>query len=433
MVSATRHFRPIVTTSAGVVLVAACMGELSSSVAQGRRASDGIVSNLFILRGATIEGSGYATILTAPPTEAMTPTRVASPPPPPAPPPADGRPTALPMTREARAARSRMANPDGATRKAAQALNLKLSVAERGNYVGLRVVRDPTARIAFQFRRNAAATLARYTQDPRFTSCEGGIPRAELQPIFDEWWSRFRSFRLVGGGAVDEFDGVVRFDMNIDEAGFREIAAHQRWTLPARLELHFSSPRQLRSIDPALSRFVRVFAREDRSPAIINEALLSGRVILRDGCFRLTDHGAPDEPIVIFGRDVELGLDAQNYMVIKQTGLERAAPRIGEMLRWGGPRYFSEADPGVKCFVRSVVQVRSLPSASPKARAGQAKLVRGGRWVSGGQTGNGCVPEKWTFGAASTRRSWRGWRLLRRAQMWIPREEALVRFGRADD
>lgn len=252
------------------------------------------------------------------------------------------------MTREAGAARSRMMNPDDAARHAAQSLGRRLSVAERGNYIGLRVVRDPDARFAFQFRRNAAATLARHTHDPRFTSREGGIPRSALQPIFDEWWKRFEPFRLVGGGSVYKFDGVVRFDMNIDEAGFRKIASRERWTLPKRLELRFSPPRNPQSIDPALVRYVRVFAREDRRPAIVHDARLSGRVILRDGCFRLVEHGDAPEASVIFGRDVELGLDAQNYMILKNTGSSRPAPRIGEMMAWGGPRYFSEADTNVK-------------------------------------------------------------------------------------
>ncbi len=216
------------------------------------------------------------------------------------------------MDRAARAARSRYMNPDRRTLEPAMELDRRLKVAESANYVGVRVVRDPNARYAFQFRRDAAASLARYTRDPRFTTREGGIPTRELQPIFDEWWKRFEPFRLVGGGAVYQFDGVVRFDMNIDEAEFRKIAARERWTLPERLELVFSPPRNLRSIDPALARYVRVFPREDRLPAITHQALLSGRIILREGCFRVAEHARAGEPLVIFGRDVELGLDDQN-------------------------------------------------------------------------------------------------------------------------
>lgn len=360
--------RTSVSTSI-VLLIAACTDQAvpaTQSISGGRTAAAAPIASS-VPRGATIGPSGYATILSAPPTGPL-----AAPPVEPPRPPADGRPTPLPMRREAIAARESMANPDDAAREAAQALNRRLRAGERGNYVGMRVVRDPKPRFAFQFRRNAAATLARYTRDPRFTSREGGLTTAELQPIFDEWWKRFEPYRLVGGGAVYEFDGVVRFDMNIDEAAFREIAARERWVLPERLELKFSQPRNPRSIDPALTRYVRVFARQDRRPAIINQALLGGRIILRDGCFRLTEHDEGGEPLVIFGRDVELGLDADGYMVLKNTGSARAAPRIGERMTWGGPQGYSEADSNVKllrarCGADPIVAVGE-PDGAPRIR-----------------------------------------------------------------
>jgi hypothetical protein len=313
-------------------------------------------------RGATIGPSGYATILSTP----STGTTIFVPPTPPPPPLPGSRPPRLTMTEKAIIARERMANPDDSAQRAAQALDRRLKVSQRGNYVGVRVVRDPHPRFAFQFRRNPAVTLARYTRDPRFASRGGGLTRAELQPTFDYWWKRFTPQRLVGGGGVYEFDGVVRFDMNVDEAEFRGIANHERWVIPQRLELRFSRPRNPRSIDPALTRYVRIFARQDRKPAITNMALLSGRIILRDGCFRLSESGQ-GEPLVIFGRDAELGLDAEGFMVLVKPG--RIAPRIGERMTWGGPLGFAEADPNVKllrekCGNDPIVAVGEPDSAS---------------------------------------------------------------------
>lgn len=365
MTRAPDLYRRTITISVAALGIVACAGEVAASVARSGRVetSAGPPGATSVPQGATIGPSGYATILFAPPTSAVTAVPVAPPPPP-----TDGRPTPLPMTREARAARSRMMNPDEAAREAAQALNRRIAAAERGNYVGMRIVRDPGPRFAFQFKRNAAATLARYTRNPSFTPREGGLTRAELQPVFDEWWKRFEPFRLVGGGSVYQFDGVVRFDMNVDEATFREIAARERWTLPERLQLRFSPPRNLRSIDPALVRYVRVFARADRHPAIIHQALLSGRIILRNGCFRVAEHGQAGEPLVIFGRDVELGLAAQGYMALSYPGGDRAAPRIGERMTWAGPLGHSEADPNVRtlrarCGAGPIVAVGAPDSA----------------------------------------------------------------------
>lgn len=366
----TRSFGYLVASSTAIVALTGCSGEAAQSAPQVDRAEivAGKPAPASVPRGATINPSGYATILSTPPA-----TTIASPLPvprsTPPPPPTNGRGTPQPMTTEAVAARERLMNPDDAARSVAFALDRRLKAAERANYVGVRVVRDPRPRFAFQFRRDAATSLARYTRDPRFTTREGGIPTPELQPIFDTWRKRFEPFRLTNGGGVYQFDGVVRFEMSIDEAGFREIATRERWTLPERLELVFSPPRNASLIDPALSRYVRVFPREDRLPASGKMALVGGRIILRDGCFRLTEHGQAGEPLVIFGRDVELGLDDQNYMVLARSGSKEPAPRIGEPVTWGGPNYHSEADLGVKalrakCGAEPIVAVGRPDSAA---------------------------------------------------------------------
>lgn len=232
---------------------------------------------------------------------------------------------------------------------AAEALHRRLTVEEAGNYVGRRIVRDPRPRVAFQFRQDATATLARYTRDPRFAAREGGVPAAELQPIIDEWFPRLASHRLAGGGSVQEFDGVVALDMTVDEPSFREIAAGQGWTLPERLRLDFGPLPNPRSVAPSLAPLIRVFARSDRLAGPVPQAALSGRIILRDGCFRLAEHGGGgDEPLVLFDRDAELVLDAGNYMALREGEGPGRTTRIGESITWAGPRGADEADAGVR-------------------------------------------------------------------------------------
>ncbi len=239
-----------------------------------------------------------------------------------------------------------LGNPDEAAMQAAMALDRQLQAEAGPDYVGLRIVRDPTPRVAFQFRRDAAAALARFTSDRRFVAVEGGVPRGELQPLFDEWWARFQPHRILGGGSVMEFDGEVRFDMTIDRAGFEAIAAREGWILPERLRLDFPPPPNLRAVDPALARSIRVFARQDRAPGAVLQAALGGRLILRDGCFRLQDHGDGGEPLVLFGRDVELTTDEEGHMVVSDPREGRLA-RVGERVIWSGPRGVDEADAGV--------------------------------------------------------------------------------------
>lgn len=286
-------------------------------------------------RGATIGTSGFATILTAPPV-----------PYPDAPPPPD--PNRIWQDPESALQAELAANPDEASLQAAMALDRRLKIREVGNYIGVRVVRDPQPRHGFQFRRDAAVSLARHTDDPRFVAIEGGVPADELQPLANEWRTRFEPHRIGGGGYVDAFEGVVHFDMNIDEEGFRSIAETEGWTLPDRLRLSFAPPPNENATDPVLERMIRVLPREDRVPAAVLSAAISGRIILRDGCFRLASSDPTQgEALVIFGRDVELVLDDEGYMAIRNPHRDEPAARIGEVMVWAGPRGLDERDTGV--------------------------------------------------------------------------------------
>lgn len=300
----------------------------------------------------TIGAGGYATLLSAPPS--------------------------APAPRTARASDpsqeyERLRNPDDAASRAAEILHRRLTAAEPTNYIGRRIVRDPAPRFAFQFRRNASATLARYSRDPRFTARDGGVPAAELQPTFDEWFPRLTAHRLVGGGSVQEFDGVVAFDMTVDEAAFRAIAAEQGWTIPDQVQLSFGSPANPQSVNPALAPLMRIFARSDRLPGAVNQAALSGRIILRDGCFRLAEHGEGGEPLVLFDRDAELVFDGENYIALHDG--PHSITRIGERIMWAGPRGISEVDAGVKalrerCGTGPVISIGAPSSAAAFPLAG---------------------------------------------------------------
>lgn len=276
-------------------------------------------------------------------------------------------------------------NPDEAAFRDAAALDRRLKAQADGNYIGMRIVRDPDPRFAFQFRRNAATALARVTADRRFTAINGGVPREELQPIFDEWWRRFEPHRILGSASIMEFDGEVEFGLTIDEAAYRALAAREGWETPARLRLRFAPPPNPRSIDPALAPLVRVFAREDRLPGVVLSAALSGRLILRDGCFRMQNHGeGGGEPLVLFGRDIELARDDEGHMVLTDPRGADAyggpSARVGERVVWSGPRGVDEADEGVKALLGSSRCERNRDDRLHARRVESADFRRPSSW-----------------------------------------------------
>ena len=241
-------------------------------------------------------------------------------------------------------------DPDDAARRDARALDQRIKRSGVQGYIGMRIVRDPGARFAFQFREHAKATLARFTSDERFVAREGGRERTELEPVSDAWESKMQPHRIVTDITVLPFDGWIEFRLGIDETDYRTLAAREGWELPDTIRLKFSGAANPRSVDPVLAPLVRVFAREDRVPGMVPMVGAYGVLILRDGCFRA--QLGKTEPLVVFGRDVELTLDPQGYMVVVDTrsgDLARAA-RIGEPALWGGAREGDKADAGVQAL-----------------------------------------------------------------------------------
>jgi hypothetical protein len=246
------------------------------------------------------------------------------------------------------ARRERLMNPDESARAEAMRLRDRLEREARGNYVDIRVIRDPKPRFAFYFRRDAEETLARFTRDPRFKAVEGGVPEAELRPLMDEWAERFKAVGWGWHGSARTFEGEVEMNLGVPRSEFDRVAAAQRWpTPPPRLILSFAQEVDgAGAVSPDVAPFVRVFARADQSPGVVLTVAIHGRVVLRDGCFRVDD-GRGGGPLVLFGREVRLGRDEAGWMVVRGGGSDVGA-RIGETMVWGGYPEAREDEPGVK-------------------------------------------------------------------------------------
>jgi hypothetical protein len=328
--------------------------------------------------GAKIESSGFATILFAPPE-----------PYPDAPPPIPGEQETQRLARTMGISVStaeRLMNPDSATTRAAIALDRRLKEGAAGNYVSTKIIRDPKPRYVFYFRRMAAATLARFTSDERFQAVEGGIPARELDPLLQSWMARLGKHRLGTSGSVDPFEGVVELDVGVSRPEYETIAAKEGWTLPPQVRLKFAV-----GIDPAkvvapdAVPFIRAFPRADRSPGIILESATAGRIVLRDGCFRLGD-GSEGVPLVLFGRDTRLYRDAGGYLTVASLQNPDSRGRIGEEMIWGGYPAPVEEEAGVKalraqCGGGPIASVGEPTSASlfrvrPGAVASYAEVKR---------------------------------------------------------
>ncbi len=317
---------------AGIAALAAC----SSSTSSQPQAERPIVPT-----GAKIEASGFATIEQAP----------ASPFPDQLPPP-ENRP------RDERGYYARLAGisdseaqkrltEQQSARPAFERLLATLREREAGNFTDARMVHTPDWAYVFYFKRDPDRTLAKYTKHPHFKSGQARYSQDELQAIAKPWAERFKRYRLLGGYGTDATYGEVRMDLNVSEAEFREIATRERWQLPEAIKLEFSPAVEGVVVAPNVRPLIRIFPQSDRALGATNQALLGGRIVLRDGCFYVAGPAKPDR-LAYFAREVALAIDDKGYLALRARGSNaRHLGRIGEQFSWGGPIGISEDMPMV--------------------------------------------------------------------------------------
>jgi hypothetical protein len=295
-----------------------------------------------IPRAAKIEASGFATIEQAPPSPFF-----------------DRLPPPENRARDERSyyaqladisdaeAKKRLAE-QAATRPIFEKLLSTLRKREKGNFTDARIVHKPDWAYVLYFKRNPERTLARYIKRAHFKAALARYSRAELDAIAKPWVDRFTQQRLLGGHGNDPTFGEVRMDVLVSEPEFRTIAAREKWQVPDAIRLQFSGGVAGSPISPTLGPLVRIFPQSDRALGATNQALLSGRIVLRDGCLFVSGVNQPDR-LAYFGREVAIGLDEQGYVALRRRGSNPSdLGRIGESFSWAGPIGISEDMPMVR-------------------------------------------------------------------------------------
>ncbi len=313
---------------AGMVIAAVACAPAISNVSNE---APGAVVEAWVPTGAKIEPSGFATIETASPAP-VTPN-----------PPATDRP------KDERSYYARLANvseTEAAKRLAEQEksrpqferLLRTLRAREAGNFTDARMIHTPDWAYVFYFKRDPERTLARHTRYPHFKAGQARFSTAELDAIAKPWVTRFNAERLLTGFGTDATYGEVRMDLVVSEAEYKAIAARQGWgPLPEPIKLEFAKGAAGTPVAREVAPLVRIFPHSDRALGITNQALLGGRIVLRDGCLWVTGPAKPDR-LAYFPREFGLGVDGENYLaIVARDGSGKIVGRIGEEFNWGGP------------------------------------------------------------------------------------------------
>jgi hypothetical protein len=222
-----------------------------------------------------------------------------------------------------------------------------LPKVEAGNYSGSRMVHVPDWGYVYYFKRDPAATLAKYTRHPRFKAAQARYTDEELAALIKPWADRFTEAGIIGGYGSDATLGTAEFMMSVTEAEYRALAASKGWgPLPDPIRLGFAKELSAPAVDPRAASYFRAFASDTRSTVIQLTAGFSGRIELRDGCLRVAAKDGKG-PLAYFHRETGIGVDGQGYLALIDRRTGKPGGRIGEMFSWGGPNHLRDDMPGL--------------------------------------------------------------------------------------
>ena len=254
--------------------------------------------------------------------------------------------------------------PQEATRPEFERLMQTLRTRERGNYTDAELIHRPDWAYLIYFKRDPAATLARYTKNPRFQARSAPYTDEELTRMSKPWLDRINGERLTGGYGMNARRGTADIDMVVSREEFEAIAKARGWpAVPDFLNLKFDTAPVGPAIEPSVAPGIRILAQGDRSLGATNQAAIGGRIVLRDGCLLVVGHDGKEQ-LAYFAREVGLGRDPQGYLSLHtRTDPKRHLGRIGEHFTWAGPIGITEQAPMVR-------ELRARCGAAPLMHVG---------------------------------------------------------------
>jgi hypothetical protein len=331
----------------------------SAGTASAQRHSD--AARFRITNGARVEPSGFLTVEQAPPSAAAPAARQRG---------GNEQTFYAELAGVSNAEAARRMREQEALRPAVERLVRTLRQREKGNFTDVEIIHKPHWAYLLYFKREPAKTLAKYTRNPRFNARWSRYSNGDLRTLSKSWTDRFERERLVTGYGMNARRGTADIDMVVSQDEFAAIAARHGWgPVPAFLRLKFASAPVGPAVDPLVANGVRLFPQSDRNLGIHNQAALGGRIVLRDGCFRIIGLEGKEQ-LAYFPREIGLYIDPQGYLALRSRSAEpRHLGRIGEAFSWAGPIGIGEDAPMAAALRKQCGNAPLMHVAIPESRA----------------------------------------------------------------
>ncbi|WP_128892384.1 hypothetical protein [Erythrobacter sp. HKB08] len=165
-------------------------------------------------------------------------------------------------------------------------------------------------------------------------------PPADAKAIGETWMARLeeRDALLGAGFAGKGPDGpVISLDTGLTEQEFDGWVRENGWSVPDHISWTFVPALNLPPVADVARDGIRVWPASTARTGAQMEALLYGRVELRDGCFYVGEGNSEPDKLAWFHAEMGLDRDAQGFYVLRSRVSGQTMARIGEQMNWGGP------------------------------------------------------------------------------------------------
>ena len=218
---------------------------------------------------------------------------------------------------------------------------------------------------------------AKLTQAKRLEG-EGYVRRDATAPLpanaketGQTWFDRLEArHALLGAGLGGKGpDGpVTHLDVGMTQSAFEAWAREQGWDVPTHISWTFAPAMNLPAVSDAARPGIRFWPASSARTGAQNEALLYGRVELRDGCFWATEGDGEADRLAFFHAEIGLDRDQEGFYVLRDRVGGQTLARLGEPMNWGGPPSAYISPEAAKSLREACGDAPVLVVGSPESR-----------------------------------------------------------------
>jgi hypothetical protein len=218
---------------------------------------------------------------------------------------------------------------------------------EKGNYANLWMEHTPTFRVVVAFKKDAEATLRRYTSNPAFVARQVRYSMEELEAARSDAEAQLSKIGApMGMSDADEVGNEVDIVMLIEQPEVDKLLASGKLRLHPAVKVTGPKPLPYPAVSDEAARMVKIFPQRKYRTIGGTRELGYGTIVLRDGCLRF-DRPGDDDPFVLFTAEVELGVDEKGRLAFINRETGKARVLVGEPLALSGGAGGNVTDPEI--------------------------------------------------------------------------------------